>query len=113
MLDRFRVGGTRPFAAKNGPRTARAIFRAALGRNLQRDPDAAFVIAATFMIVAKVAVPAIPALMEIPVVGVIAEGCAGNLNPAFGVPAITLVIARNVGVGDIRRCGYASESQKR
>lgn len=81
-------------------------------RNLQRDPDAAFVIAAAFMIVAKVAVSAIPALMEIPVVGMIAEGHAGDVNPAIGVPAITFVVARNVGVGDNGRRCQTSDSQE-
>ena len=107
-----------PLAAKNGPRRARAIFRAAWKaahelRNLQRDPDAAFVIAAAFMIVAIVAVATIPALMEIPVVGMIAEGYSRNVNPALSLPAITFVVAHNVGVGDYGRCGYASESKKR
>ncbi len=65
------------------------------------------------MIVAKVTVATIPALMEIPVVGMKAEGYAGNVHPAVGVPAITFVVARNVGVGDNGGCGYARESQKR
>ena len=66
-------------------------------QRLKADPDAAAVIAATFMIVAIMAVAAIPALMEIPVVGVIIEADARRGNPAFGMPAIAFMIARHIG----------------
>ena len=83
-------------------------------RNLQRDPDAAFVIAATLVVIAPVMLPvAVPMLVKIPVVGMIAEGYAGDANMGFRVPAITFAVTRHVGVGGNGRCGYASESQKR
>ena len=103
-----------PFAAiKNGPRTPRAIFRAGGAalelRNLWRDPDTASVIAATLMIVAPVMFSvAVPVLVKIPVVRMIAEGYAGHTNPGMGVPAITFAIAHYIG-----RCGRTCETKAR
>ena len=66
-------------------------------QRLKADPDAAAVIAATFMIVAIMPVAAIPPLVEIPVIRVIVEVHARRSNPALGMPAVALVVARQIG----------------
>ena len=72
---------------------------------LERDPDAAFIITATVMIVAIMAVSAVPMLMEIPVIGVIVECYARHSDPVIGMPAVAVAIAgdasgSNAGGGD-------------
>src|SRR5437879_223496 len=62
------------------------------------DPDAAAVIAAALMVVAPVTVTIpLPVAMEIPVVGVIIEPDARGVIARFGVPAVALAIADDIG----------------
>src|SRR5471032_3547748 len=80
-------------------------FRRPLQRlisELERDPDATAIVAAAFMIVAPVAVAAIPALMEIIIVRMIVEPHAWGAITAFGMPAIAIAIAGDIGGS---RCG--------
>jgi hypothetical protein len=51
------------------------------------------------MIVAIVAVATIPALVEIPVVGMVVETDARHVNAGFGMPTVTFVAASQIGVG--------------
>jgi hypothetical protein len=81
---------------KGGPKAAQ--FTTDGLRRSERDPDAAFVVTAAFMIVAIVMVfVGIPFLVKIPVVGVIIETDARRVNTAFGMPAITIVVAGKIG----------------
>ena len=66
---------------------------------LQRDPHAAAVIAAAFVIVAKMTMAVIPALMEIIVIRVIVETHARRAITGFGVPAVAIAITGDVSGG--------------
>ena len=69
-------------------------------RKLQRDPDTAAPIAATFVRFAPVVVAVgIPMAVEIPVIGVPVEGDARSGIARLGVPAIAIVITYDISAG--------------
>jgi hypothetical protein len=80
-------------------------YEAGAVKSLERDPDAATIVAAALMIIAPVVFSvAVPVTVKIPVVRMIIESHAGGPNAGFRVPAIAIATTHYIcGCCDGRR----------
>jgi hypothetical protein len=108
--DLFSVAGCLVAAAGSNKKGRRA--RRAPAPNfepLKRDPDAVAPIAAAVMPFAPMMLAiGVPVAMEVPVIGMIFESYTWRTDVRFGMPAVTVAITDDIGIG-----GHGTEGQCR